>query len=74
MDVSVVLEWVKGVFPVAGVVLQIMGSFVIVASVVVKATQSKSDDEAFAKFKSIPILGSLINGLERFSLFDRKPE
>lgn len=74
MDISVVLEWVKGAWPVAGVVLQIMGSCVIVASVVVKATESKSDDEAFAKLKAIPLLGLLIVGLERFSLFDRKPE
>ena len=74
MDITAILEWLKTMVPVAGVVLQVMGSCVIVASVIVKATESKSDDEAFAKLKAIPILGALIIALERFSLFDRKPE
>lgn len=74
MDMSLILEWVKSLAPVAGIILQVLGTLVVVASIVVKATQSQSDDEAFARVKALPIIGSLVVALERFSIIERKPE
>ncbi len=72
MDWAVILESVKGAVPFMAVVLQVLGSLVVVASVLVKLTPSQSDDALIERAKAIPVLGSLIVALERFSVFARK--
>jgi hypothetical protein len=47
-------------FPVAGLILTILGILVVVAEIIVVLTPSQKDDAAWAKIKGVPVLGQLL--------------
>lgn len=72
MDIGQLLDFLVGVLPVAGVVLQVLGSLVVLSSVVVALTPSQDDDALLVRIKEIPVVGALVVALERFSVVSRK--
>lgn len=72
MDVGGLLDSLVKLLPVAKTVLAVMGCLVVLMTAVVKLTPSQEDDALLVKLKGIPVLGALIEALERFSLFSRK--
>lgn len=72
MDIGQILDFLVGVLPVAGVILQVLGSLVVLSSVVVALTPSQDDDAFLVRIKAIPVLGALVVALERFSVVSRK--
>ncbi len=52
-------------------VLAGLGSLVTLASVIVKATPSKDDDAFLEKLRAKPVIGQVINIVEKFSLIKR---
>lgn len=74
MDMSQILEMVKGVSPVVQYVLIGLGALVVVAATYVKMTPNKDDDALFAKLENMPILGSVLKALVALSPIKRKDE
>jgi len=72
MDLDFLLNWVKGLGPVVMYVLAALGSLLVIMSAVVKLTPSQDDDAFLNKVKAIPLLGSLLIALEKFSVVSRK--
>lgn len=54
-------------FPIAGLVLALLGMLVVVGAAVVALTPSKSDDAAWERIKAVPLLGQLLSALMAFS-------
>lgn len=71
MDLTPILDGLAASLPLAKMILQILGTLVLVGSAYVAITPSKSDDAWFAKLEAIPLLGSLLVALQKFSLFQR---
>ena len=69
-----VLEFLKNAAPWVEYVLMGLGSAIVVAEVVVLLTPSSSDNEAWAKIKAIPVLGSFISAITKFSVIASKPK
>lgn len=67
-----VLALLVGALPVAKIILEILGSLVIIATVVVKLTPSQGDDAFLEKVKVIPVLGDVLRAIEKFSVISRK--
>lgn len=59
--------------PKALIVLQVLGSLVVLASAYVAVTPSQEDDALAARIRAIPVVGALVAALERFSIIDRRP-
>lgn len=74
MDMSQVLEMLKGVSPVVGYVLMGLGALVVVAASYVKMTPNKDDDALFAKLENTPILGAVLKALVALSPIKRKDD
>lgn len=74
MDMSQILEMLKGVSPVVQYVLIGLGSLVVIGAAYVKMTPNKDDDALFAKLENTPILGALLKALVAFSPIKRKDE
>lgn len=72
MDLSAMLLWVNGIHPIAHLVLLVLGSLVVLATIYVKLTPSLEDDAILAKAEAMPIVGALIKGLIHFSVIQRK--
>ena len=72
MDMQPVLDWLVAHVPMALIILQVLGSLVVAATIFVGMTPNQDDDALLLKVKTIPIVGSLIEALERFSLILRK--
>lgn len=72
MDVGAILDTLVGLVPVLKTVLVVLGSLVVVATVLVKITPSQEDDALLVKLKAVPILGALLTALEKFSVLSRK--
>jgi hypothetical protein len=72
MDMSLILAWVNSIHPIAHLVLVILGSLVVLATIYVKLTPSVDDDAMLAKIEAMPVIGSLLNGLMAFSVIQRK--
>lgn len=67
-----ILGLVPGAVPVVNLVLVILGSLVVLASVYVKLTPSQDDDAWFAKMEAVPVLGDVIKFVLKFSVISRK--
>jgi Na+-transporting NADH:ubiquinone oxidoreductase subunit NqrC len=72
MDMSLVLAWVNSIHPIAHIVLLVLGSLVVVATVYVKLTPSLEDDAMLAKLEAMPVVGALLKALMSFSVIQRK--
>jgi len=73
MDLQMVLDWLVQKLPVLPMVLGVLGSLVVVMTAFVAATPNQDDDAWLAKVKAIPLVGSIIVALEKFSVIQRKP-
>lgn len=58
--------------PVAALIVGILGTLVVIAQVIIPMTPSKSDDAAWDKVKSVPVLGALISALTNFAVIQKK--
>lgn len=72
MDAGTILGWLDKAWPVVHPVLVVLGSLVVIATLVVQITPSTEDDALWNKVKAVPVLGSLIVALEAFSVIGRK--
>ena len=72
MDYVAILQSLVAKWHVVGGILMALGMLVIVGQVVVVATPTKKDDEAWAKIKAVPILGSVLAALEHFAPIQKK--
>jgi hypothetical protein len=59
-------------YPAIVGVLTILGTLVVLGQVVVVLTPSKSDEEAYSKLMSTPILGVILMALSKFSVIQKK--
>ena len=59
-------------FPALSGVLMILGSLVVLGQVVVILTPSKSDEEAYNKIMGMPIVGTLLTVISKFSIIQKK--
>lgn len=66
------LEWLFGLSPVIGMILVVLGFLVVIGQGVIALTPTKADDAAWEKIKAVPILGSIIRGIEAFAPIQRK--
>lgn len=73
MDLQMVLDWLVQKVPVLPAILAGIGSLVVAMTAFVAATPNQDDDAFLAKLKAIPVLGSVLEFLERFSVIVRKP-
>lgn len=71
MELALLNSLVSAV-PGLSVILMALGALVVIGSAVVAATPSKSDDEAWEKIKSVPLIGGLISALANFSPFQKR--
>lgn len=74
MELGALLDMLVGAIPVARVVLEVLGSLVVIGTIVVSLTPSQDDDAVLERLKAVPILGSLILAVERFSIVVRKEQ
>ncbi|MBK9496889.1 MAG: hypothetical protein IPO08_20915 [Xanthomonadales bacterium] len=58
--------------PGLSVILMALGTLVVIGQVIVVATPSKSDDEAWEKIKSVPLIGGIISALANFAPISKK--
>jgi len=65
-------QMLMGKFPMLSMIFGILGLLVVVGGAVVAATPSKSDDAAWAKIQSIPLLGTVLKVLMSFSPIAKK--
>lgn len=72
MDVSAILLLLAGKFPIVALVLGVLGVLVVAGQAVVILTPTKSDDEAWAKIKAVPLLGVLIAAIAEFAPLQKK--
>lgn len=72
MEMGALLDLLVQMLPKAVVVLQVLGSLVVIATAYVAVTPSQDDDAAAAKIRAIPIVGALMVALERFSIIGRR--
>lgn len=72
VDFSGLFEYLKTLNPIVSTILQIIGSICVIASVVDKIIPDDKDRGFFGKILSIPILGSLVRALIKFSPFNYK--
>lgn len=73
MEIQMVIDWLVEKIPVLPVILSVLGSLVVAATAFVAATPSQDDDAWLNKVKAIPVIGSIVLALERFSVIARKP-
>lgn len=57
--------------PIGLLVLGVFGSVVVLATVIIAVTPSKSDDAWLAKMKAHKYVGPLVKALEKFSLIKK---
>lgn len=73
MDIQMILDWLGQKLPFLPALLAVLGSLVVAATAFVAATPSQDDDALLTRIKEIPVIGSIILALERFSVILRKP-
>ena len=71
MELAVLNSLVSAV-PGLSVILMALGTLVVIGQVIVVATPSKSDDEAWEKIKSVPLIGGIISALANFAPISKK--
>lgn len=67
MDYALLLNSLAAQFPALLSVLSFLGLLVVVGQAVVVLTPSTADDAAWAKIKSVPVVGQLISALAAFA-------
>lgn len=72
MDLSIILSALVVQYPILASVLAVLGSLVVVGTVYVKITPSKTDDAWFDKLEAIPLVGTVLKLLVSFSPIERK--
>ena len=72
MDGDLILNFLVGLHPTVVGVVQWLGFIAVVFLGVVALSPWKGDDEALAKVKQMPIIGSLLAALIKFSPFKPK--
>jgi peptidoglycan/LPS O-acetylase OafA/YrhL len=72
MDLSALLALLVGKFPVAGLILALLGVLVVAGQAIVVLTPSQADDAAWEKIKKLPVLGPLISALAAFAPIQKK--
>lgn len=68
---SILNMLIKNVPALSGV-LVVLGSLVVLGQIVVVLTPSKKDEEAYDKLMAIPIVGTLVNIITKFSVIQKK--
>jgi hypothetical protein len=71
-QISDLVAKLVGLSPIAALIIGILGTLVVIAQVVITVTPSKSDDAAWDKIKSIPVLGSVLSILTSFAVIQKK--
>jgi hypothetical protein len=71
MELALLNSLVSAV-PGLSVILMALGTLVVIGQVIVVATPSKSDDEAWEKIKSVPLIGGIISALANFAPISKK--
>lgn len=72
MEVTQILNFLVSKWPVAELVLQVLGALVVAGYVYVKVSASQSDDALLKKLEAMPLVGSLLKALMAFSPVQRK--
>lgn len=72
MDFNAILDWIVSKFPIAGSILAVLGSAVVLGTIYIAATPSKDDDAWYGKLEATPVLGWVLVALKRFSVIARK--
>ena len=72
MDFSTVLDFLVAQFPVLNLIFVVLGALVVVGTVVDSLVDDKIDGGFSKKILAIPVLGSILNALKRFSPFNIK--
>lgn len=71
MDIAVILQSLAAQavasFPIASLILGVLGALVVIAQIVVSMTPAKTDDEILAKLKAVPFIGALLKVLASFA-------
>jgi len=72
MNMDGILSWLVGLWPMAQMILVVVGSLVVAAQAYVAMTPSKDDDAWYAKVEAIPLLGDLVKAIVKFAVIQRK--
>lgn len=72
MDMVAILVMVAQKFPLVAAGLGMLGSAVVLGQIIVVATPTKKDDEAWAKIKAVPVLGALLDAMTNFAVIQKK--
>lgn len=74
MDVGVILEMFKNAFSFAPTVLAVLGTLVVVGSIVDKIVPDKYDKGFMSYLYNMPVIGLLLKALVKFSVFSTDVE
>lgn len=72
VDFSGLLDYINTLHPIVNIVLTILGSLVVVGSAVDKIIPDEMDKGFMGKILGVPILGSILKALQKFSPFNYK--
>lgn len=72
IDLNQIFNWLGQLHPIVNLVLNILGTLVVLATVYVKLTPNKEDDAWFKKLESLPVVGPIIHTIMNFSYVQRK--
>lgn len=74
MEFAPILEYLATLAPWAPTVLAILGSLVVILTIVDKVVPDEKDNGFMKKLLDIPVVGKLLKDLRRFSLFRAKKD
>lgn len=74
MDLTMILDWFEKTFSFAPTVLAILGTLVVVGSIVDKIVPDKYDKGFMSYLYNLKIIGTILKSLVRFSVFSTDVE
>lgn len=74
MDISFILDYIVSLAPWASNAFMALGALVVIGTAVDSIIPDEKDGGFMTKLMAIPVLGSLLAAVKRFSPFNVKPK
>ena len=74
MDITFVLDYLVGLAPWVKQAFMALGSIVVIGTAVDSVVPDEKDGGFMAKAMALPVVGSVLNALKRFSPFNIRPK
>lgn len=74
MDFSFILDYLLTLAPWVGQAFMVLGALVVIGTAVDSVIPDEKDGGFMTKALSLPIIGSLLSAIKRFSPFNIKPK